>query len=106
MLSALPALAQTREDNNAANSGVVGQPVFLDGVHVGTAVQDHFQLGLRYEPFRWAYIRPSFLLFTKCYVNFQPRNHSGPTSRTDSYRRPTSCTLGLHLGYNFKPPFK
>lgn len=88
VLFALPALVQTREDDNAANPGVVGQPVFLNSVHVGAAVQDQSQLKLRYEPFRGAYIRPLFLLFTKCYANFTLETILDLTFRT----------LDLHLG--------
>ena len=78
VLFALPALVQTREDDNAANPGVVGQPVFLNSVHVGAAVQDQSQLKLRYEPFRGAYIRPLFLSLYQVPRQFHPRNHSGP----------------------------
>ncbi len=80
-------------------------PVFLNGVHVGDAAQNQFQLGLRYEPFRRAYIRSSFLLFTKYYADFNPETIVSETSSTDSYRLPTSRTLDLHLGYDFKPVF-
>ena len=57
---------------------------------------------LRYEPFRGVYIRPSLLLFTKYYSAF----NLDPASSTDSYRRPTSRNLDLHIGYGFKPVFK
>ena len=83
MLFALPALVQTREDDNAANPGVVGQPVFLNSVHVGAAVQDQSQLKLRYEPFRGAYIRPLFLLFTRCIVPERDGVFSGQEFRTN-----------------------
>jgi hypothetical protein len=82
------------------------QPVYLDGVHVGDAAQNQFQLGLRVEPFRGAYIRPSFLLFTKYYAAFDPNNIVNPTTRTDSYRLPTSRNLDLHFGYDVKPLMK
>ncbi|WP_426060886.1 carboxypeptidase-like regulatory domain-containing protein [Hymenobacter sp. B1770] len=39
-------------------------PVYLNGVHVGDAAQNQFQIDLRYEPFSGAYIRLSYLLFT------------------------------------------
>jgi iron complex outermembrane receptor protein len=81
-------------------------PVYLDGVHVGDAAQNQFQLGLRVEPFRGAYIRPSFLLFTKYYAAFNPDNILNPDTRTDSYRLPTSRQLDLHFGYDVKPLFK
>jgi iron complex outermembrane receptor protein len=80
-------------------------PVYLDNVHVGDAAQNQFQLGLRVEPFRGAYIRPSFLLFTKYYAAFNPDNILNPETRTDSYRLPTSRQLDLHFGYDVKPLF-
>ena len=98
-------LTQTLEDGTpATNEGDV--PVYLDGVHVGDAAQNQFQLGLRYEPFRGAYIRPSFLLFTKYYSAFNPDLIRDPTSSTDSYRLPTSRNLDLHMGYDFKPVYR
>ena len=98
-------LTQTLEDGTpATNEGDV--PVYLDGVHVGDAAQNQFQLGLRYEPFRGAYIRPSFLLFTKYYSAFNPDLIRDPASSTDSYRLPTSRNLDLHMGYDFRPVYK
>ena len=82
--------------STCTNEGDV--PVYLDGVHVGDTAQNQFQLGLRYEPFRGAYIRPSFLLFTKYYSAF----NLDPASSTDSYRLPTSRNLDLYMGYDFK----
>lgn len=93
MLFTVPALAQTRENDSATNPGVVGQPVFMNGVHVGVAVQEQSQLGLRYEPFCGAYIRPSFQLFTKCHANFTLETILDPTSRT----------LDQPLGYGLSP---
>ena len=90
--------------STCTNEGDV--PVYLDGVHVGDAAQNQFQLGLRYEPFRGAYIRPSFLLFTKYYSAFNPDLIRDPASSTDSYRLPTSRNLDLHMGYDFKPVYK
>lgn len=81
-------------------------PVYLDGVHVGDAAQNQFQLGLRVEPVRGAYIRPSFLLFTKYYAAFNPDNILNPDTRTDSYRLPTSRQFDMHFGYDVKPLFK
>ena len=98
-------LNETREDGSPRYPDVVDQPVFLNNVHVGDAAQNQFQLGLRYEPFRGAYIRPSFLLFTKYYSDFNPETILEPTSSADSYRLPTSRNLDLHLGYDFKPAF-
>ena len=76
--------------------------VYLDGVHMGDTAQNQFHMGLRYEPFRGAYIRPSFLLFTKDYSAFNPDLIRDPASSTDSYRLPTSRNLDLHMGYDFK----
>ena len=81
-------------------------PVYLDGVYVGDAAQNQFQMGLRYEPFRSAYIHPSFLLFTKYYLAFNPNLIRDPASSTDSYRLPTSRNLDLHMGYDFKPVYE
>ena len=94
-------LNQTKEDGTPFNN--LDQPVYLGGVHVGDAAQNQFQIGLRYEPFRGAYIRPSFLLFTKYYAAFNPEAILDPTASTDSYRLPTSRNLDLHMGYDFKP---
>lgn len=99
-------LNQTKEDGSPVNPDVIDQPVFLDGTHVGDAAQNQFQIGLRYEPFHGMYIRPSFLLFTKYYADFNPETILDPASSTDSYRLPTSRTLDLHLGYDFKPAFQ
>ncbi|WP_051718868.1 TonB-dependent receptor [Hymenobacter sp. IS2118] len=96
-------LNQTFEDGSFVNPDVVDQPVYLDGTHVGDAAQNQFQIGLRYEPFRGAYIRSSFLLFTKYYADFNPETILEPTTSTDSYRLPTSRNLDLHMGYEFKP---
>jgi len=96
-------LTQTKEDGTLVNT--VDQPVYLNNVHVGNAAQNQFQLGLRYEPFRGAYIRPSFLLFTKYYAAFNPESILDPASSTDSYRFPTSRNIDLHLGYDFKRLF-
>ena len=98
-------LNQTFEDGSPATTEV-DAPVYLDGVHVGDAAQNQFQLGLRYEPFRGAYIRPSFLLFTKYYSAFNPETIRDPAFSTDSYRLPTSRNLDLHMGYDFKPVYK
>ena len=94
-------LTQTLEDGTPVNN--IDQPVFLNGVHVGDAAQNQFQIGLRYEPFRGAFIRPSFLLFSKYYAAFNPENILESASSTDSYRLPTSRNLDLHMGYDFKP---
>ena len=81
-------------------------PVYLDGVHVGDAAQNQFQLGLRYEPFRGAYIQPSFLFFTKYCSVFNLETIRDPAFSTDSYRLPTSRNLDLHMCYDFKPVYE
>ncbi|MFC7669930.1 TonB-dependent receptor [Hymenobacter humi] len=96
-------LNQTREDGSPVNPSLIDQPVYLNGNHVGDAAQNQFQIGLRYEPFRGAYIRPSFLLFTKYYADFNPETILDPATSTDSYRLPTSRNFDLHMGYEFKP---
>ena len=98
-------LSQTDDAGNPIEGGL-DQPVFLNGVHVGDAAQNQFQVGLRYEPFRGAYIRPSFLLFTKYYADFNADLIRDPAASTDSYRLPTSRNVDLHMGYDFKPLFK
>jgi iron complex outermembrane receptor protein len=97
-------LNQTKDDGTQVN--MVDQPVYLNNVHVGDAAQNQFQIGLRYEPFRGAYIRPSFLLFSKYYAAFNPESILESASSSDSYRLPTSRNLDLHMGYDFKPMFK
>ena len=92
-------LLNQSDDNNQA-VGIPDQPVYLDGVHVGDAAQNQFQLGLRYEPFTGFYVRPSFLLFTKYYASFNPENLRAEEQRSDSYRVPTSRNFDLHLGYD------
>ena len=91
-------LNQSNDNNEAV--GTPDQPVYLDGVHVGDAAQNQFQLGLRYEPFTGFYVRPSFLLFTKYYASFNPENLRAEEQRSDSYRVPTSRNFDLHLGYD------
>ncbi|MDO7854281.1 TonB-dependent receptor [Hymenobacter convexus] len=86
--------------NNNVLPGYEDNAIYLDGVHVGDAAQNQFQLGLRYEPIKRFYIRPSYLLFTKYYAAFNPANLQSESSRTDSYRVPTSQNLDLHLGYD------
>ncbi|AHJ96528.1 hypothetical protein Hsw_0933 [Hymenobacter swuensis DY53] len=97
-------LNQVTESNVQVNQ--LDQPVFLDGVHVGDAAQNQFQLGLRYEPIRGLYIRPSFLVFSKYYAAFNPDNILEEASRTDAYRLPTSKNLDLHFGYELKPVYQ
>ncbi|GAA4018110.1 TonB-dependent receptor [Hymenobacter fastidiosus] len=92
-------LNQTNEANELVSDR--DQPIYLDNIHVGDAAQNQFQLGLRYEPFRGAYFRPSFLLFSKYYADFNPTGILNPETRTDSYRLPTSRNLDLHFGYDF-----
>ncbi len=96
-------LNKTDESGFPFPGSVQNQPVYLNGTHVGDAAQNQFQLGLRYEPFRGAYIRTSFLLFTKYYAAFNPDVIIDPASSTDSYRLPTSRNVDLHAGYDFKP---
>ncbi|MBC6697900.1 TonB-dependent receptor [Hymenobacter puniceus] len=98
-------LNQTDEGGNPIPGSQLDQRVYLDNTHVGDAAQNQFQLGLRYEPIRGLYIRPSFLLFTKYYAAFNPENIVNPATRTDSYRLPTSRNLDLHFGYDIKPLF-
>jgi iron complex outermembrane receptor protein len=99
-------LNQTDEAGFPIPGSVQNQPVYLDGVHVGDAAQNQFQLGMRIEPFRGFYVRPSFLLFTKYYAAFNPDNIVNPETRTDSYRLPTSRNLDLHFGYDMRPMMK
>jgi len=99
-------LNQTDEAGFPIPGSFQNQPVYLDGVHVGDAAQNQFQMSLRYEPFRGFYFRPSFLLFTKYYAAFNPDNIVNPETRTDSYRLPTSRNLDLHFGYDIKPLMK
>ncbi|MBG8552187.1 TonB-dependent receptor [Hymenobacter guriensis] len=93
-------LNQTDEAGDPINPNEIDQPVFLEGVHVGDAAQNQFQLGLRYEPVKRLYIRPSFLLFSKYFASFNPENILNESTRTDSYRLPTTYNLDLHLGYD------
>ena len=86
--------------------GGLDQAVYLSGVHVGNAAQNQFQIGLRYEPFSRAYIQTSFLIFTKYYADFNPETILNQATSTDSYRLPTSRSLDMHFGYDFKPMFK
>lgn len=92
-------------ESNEIVPGFEDVPVFLDGVHVGDAAQNQFQIGLRVEPIRGLYVRPSFLLFTKYYAGFNPVDLRQEANRTDSYRVPTSRNLDLHAGYDLKPAF-
>ena len=96
-------LTQVTEDNEVL---INDQPVYLDGVHVGDAAQNQFQIGLRYEPFTGFYVRPSFLLFTKYYAGFDPLTLMQEENRTDSYRVPTSRNLDLHFGYELPSLFE
>ncbi|MFD2786047.1 TonB-dependent receptor [Hymenobacter rubripertinctus] len=96
-------LNQTNESNEQI--GQIDQPVYLDGVHVGDAAQNQFQLGLRYEPIRGLYVRPSFLVFSKYYAAFNPESILEEDSRTDAYRLPTTKNLDLHFGYELKPVY-
>ncbi|RYU82185.1 TonB-dependent receptor [Hymenobacter persicinus] len=79
------------------------EPIFIKGVHVGDAAQNQFQLGLRYEPVTGVYVRPSFLVFSKYYANFDPVNLRSEENRTDTYRLPTSRNFDIHFGYDVKP---
>ena len=86
------------QDGTVAD-GIENQPIYLDGVHVGDAAQNQFQLGLRYEPISGLFLRPSFLLFTKYYAGFNPNDLRDPSNRTDSYRVPTFRNVDLNMGY-------
>ncbi|MCA8829108.1 TonB-dependent receptor [Hymenobacter pini] len=96
--------------NQVTESGIqvnqIDQPVYLDGVHVGDAAQNQFQLGLRYEPIRGFYVRPSLLVFSKYYAAFNPESILEESSRTDAYRLPTSKNLDLHFGYDLRPMYR
>jgi hypothetical protein len=91
-------LNQTDENNQPV--GTPDTPIYLQGVHVGDAAQNQFQLSLRYEPVKGFYVRPSFLLFTKYYAGFDPVTFTSEANRTDTYRVPTSRNLDLHMGYD------
>ncbi|MCC2548180.1 TonB-dependent receptor [Hymenobacter sp. BT175] len=92
-------------ENNQIIPGFDDVPVYLDQVHVGDAAQNQFQLGMRIEPIRGLYVRPSFLLFTKYYAGFNPVDLRQEANRTDSYRVPTTRNLDLHAGYDLAPMF-
>ncbi|MCR5886946.1 TonB-dependent receptor [Hymenobacter sp. J193] len=96
-------LNQTNEAGDPINPNDPELPVYLDGVHVGDAAQNQFQLGLRYEPLKRLYVRPSFLLFSKYFASFNPETIVSESSRTDSYRLPTSYNLDFHMGYDLQP---
>ena len=97
-------LTQVNEANEIVN-GNVDVPIFLRGVHVGNAAQNQFQIGLRYEPIRGLYVRPSFLIFTKYYADFDPTSLREEAGSTDSFRVPTSRNFDLHLGYDLPNRF-
>ncbi|MBF9222019.1 TonB-dependent receptor [Hymenobacter ruricola] len=97
-------LTQVNESNQVVGDNL-DVPIYLSGVHVGDAAQNQFQLGLRYEPVRGLYVRPSFLLFTKYYAGFDPLSLREQVSSFDSYRVPTSRNLDLHLGYDLPNRF-
>ena len=89
--------------NNNVPAGFEDNPTYLDGVHVGDAAQNQFQIGLRYEPFKRFYIRLSFLLFTKYYAAFNLNTLISESSCTDSYRVSISRNSDLHFGYDLPP---
>ncbi|MFC5271814.1 carboxypeptidase-like regulatory domain-containing protein [Adhaeribacter terreus] len=72
------------------------------GVHVGGSAQNQFMVGVRYEPIKGFYIRPTYLMFTKNYADFSPT--ALPTDKTpqDAFRLPTSRNIDIHSGYSFK----
>ena len=92
-------LTQVNESNQVVNDNL-DAPIYLGGVHVGDAAQNQFQIGLRYEPIRGFYVRPSFLLFTKYYAGFNPVSLRSEESSFDSFRVPTSRNFDLHMGYD------
>ncbi|MBD2721915.1 TonB-dependent receptor [Hymenobacter armeniacus] len=92
-------LTQVNESNQIVGDNL-DLPIYLNGVHVGDAAQNQFQLGLRYEPISGLYVRPSFLLFTKYYAGFDPLTLREQANSFDSFRVPTSRNLDLHLGYD------
>lgn len=71
-----------------------------DGIHVGGSAQNQFMVGLRYEPIERFYIRPTFLLFSKHYASFDPKDLIGKKPQ-DSYRLPSSRNIDVHTGYSF-----
>lgn len=75
--------------------------IFAKDVHVGGSAQTQFMLGVRYEPFKSFYIRPTYLLFAKNYANFSPETLSKEIPQ-DAYRLPSSRNIDLHTGYSYK----
>jgi hypothetical protein len=72
-----------------------------DGVHVGGSAQTQFMLGLRFEPIKNLYFRPTYTLFAKNYANFNPDELKSEVPQ-DSYRLPSSRNVDIHSGYSFK----
>jgi iron complex outermembrane receptor protein len=72
-----------------------------EGVHVGGSAQNQFMTGVRFEPIKGLYIRPTYTLFAKNYATFDPKNLSSALPQ-DSYRLPTSHNVDIHTGYTFK----
>jgi outer membrane receptor protein involved in Fe transport len=72
-----------------------------EGVHVGGSAQNQFMLGVRYEPIKGFYIRPTYLMFAKNYADFSPEGLSTGSVPQDAFRLPTSRNVDLHSGYSF-----
>lgn len=83
-----------------AGQVVVENKINAKGVHVGGAAQNQFMLGLRYEPIRGLYVRPTYTLFAKYYSTFNA-SQASPDNPVDSYRLPTMRTVDVHMGYSY-----
>ena len=93
--------AGTAEVFNENNEQLPSVTFNAKGVHVGGSAQNQFMFGLRYEPIKGLYIRPTYLLFAKNYANFEPDNLKQDRPQ-DSFRLPTSRNLDIHSGYSFQ----
>lgn len=83
------------------------------GVHVGNAAQFQISLGVKYKPFKGAYIKPRLTRFDKNYANisasdlFYDVDKKGNVTdyrRKDSWKMPAYYLCDLSLGYDI--PFK
>jgi hypothetical protein len=79
------------------------------GVRVGDAAQRTYAASIRFEPYKWVYIKPQYNYFTHNYANFNPEdlqitNNSsnwGPNVGRQSWRMPDYGFLDISTGFWF-----
>lgn len=71
------------------------------GVRVGDAAQVQFGGGIRYTPFKRAYISPRITYFTRNFADFDPESLQGTNGNRQSWEMPSYFTIDVSAGYTY-----